>query len=61
MSAKSEKAVETFMCGYNCAQSVFLSFCEDFGIDRDTAAKMVTSQDQEHLWNSFRNGTGHWR
>lgn len=43
MSTKSEKAVETFMCGYNCAQSVFLSFCEDYGIDRNTAAKMVTS------------------
>ena len=39
MSLKSETAVTTIVSGYNCAQSVFSAFCEDFNIDRDTALK----------------------
>lgn len=37
---KAEKAVELFKEGYNCSQSVVGAFCEDFGIDFDTAMKM---------------------
>lgn len=29
--------------GYNCAQSVFAAFAEDYGIDRDTALKLSSS------------------
>lgn len=37
---KAEKAVELFKSGYNCSQAVVGAFCEDFGIDFDTAMKM---------------------
>lgn len=30
------------MDGYNCAQAVFYSFCDDFNIDKDVALKMAT-------------------
>ncbi len=39
MGLKSESAVTMIVSGYNCAQSVFSSFCEDFNIDRDIALK----------------------
>ena len=38
---KSEKALAKFMEGYNCAQSVFFSFCDDLKIDKDQALKMA--------------------
>lgn len=34
------KAEELFKSGYNCAQSVFGAFCDDIGIDFDTAMKI---------------------
>lgn len=37
---KSEVAVNKFMDGYNCAQSVLYSFCDDLGMDQDIALKM---------------------
>ncbi len=37
----SEKAVELFEKGYNCAQAVFGAFAEDVGIDETTALKMA--------------------
>ena len=43
MGIYSEKAVNNFKTGYNCAQSVFLAFAEDFGIDRETALKLSSS------------------
>lgn len=39
----SDKAVENFKSGYNCAQSVFLAFAEDFGIEKDLALKLASS------------------
>ena len=39
----SDKAVENFHQGYNCAQSVFMTFAEDFGIDKETALKLSSS------------------
>lgn len=39
----SEKAVNNFKSGYNCAQSVFLAFAEDFGFDSETALKLSSS------------------
>ncbi len=38
---KSEQAISKFMGGYNCAQSVFYAFCEDLGVDQDTALKVA--------------------
>lgn len=36
--SKGEIAKCFFENGYNCAQAVFLAFCEDYGMDRETAA-----------------------
>ena len=38
---RSEQAVSKFIEGYNCAQSVLLSFCDDLKIERDKALKMA--------------------
>ena len=43
MGKYSEKAVNNFKQGYNCAQSVFLAFAEDFGFDKETALKLSSS------------------
>jgi C_GCAxxG_C_C family probable redox protein len=37
MSLKSDIATATFSGGFNCAQSVLLSFCDDLNFDKDTA------------------------
>jgi C_GCAxxG_C_C family probable redox protein len=39
---KVELAVSKMTEGYNCAQSVFFSFCDDLQIDKNIALKMVT-------------------
>lgn len=39
----SQHAMELFKQGYNCAQSVFAAFCEDLGIDFETALKLSSS------------------
>jgi C_GCAxxG_C_C family probable redox protein len=38
--SKSETAEETFASGYNCAQSVFVTYAEQLGLDEETAAKI---------------------
>lgn len=38
---KSEQAVSKFLEGYNCAQSVFYSFCDDLGFEKSTALKIA--------------------
>ncbi len=43
MGNYSEKAVNNFKLGYNCAQSVFLAFAEDFGLDKETALRLSSS------------------
>ena len=35
---KAEQAKQLFTQGYNCAQSVFIAFADECGIDRETAA-----------------------
>ena len=40
MSIKSEKAKELFKSGYNCSQSVLGVFCEELGMDFETAMKI---------------------
>ena len=38
-----EKAKAYFEQGYNCAQAVTLAFAEEMGLDKESAAKMVSS------------------
>ncbi|HPR56265.1 MAG TPA: C-GCAxxG-C-C family protein [Deltaproteobacteria bacterium] len=38
---RSERAVSVFDQGFNCCQAVFSSFCDDLGMDRDTALKLT--------------------
>ncbi len=41
MNNRAEIAVSKFSEGYNCAQSVFYSFCDDLRFDKDTALRMA--------------------
>ena len=41
MSEKSERAKELFKSGYNCSQSVLGVFCEELGMDFETAMKIA--------------------
>ena len=41
MKTKTDLAVEKFLAGYNCAQSVLYAFCDDLGLDKDTALKLA--------------------
>ena len=43
MSEKSEKAKELFKSGCNCSQSVLGVFCEELGLDFETAMKISSS------------------
>ena len=38
---KGDQALSVFNNGYNCSQSVFSVFAEQFGIDRETALKIA--------------------
>ena len=42
MQTRKEKAIKLFTSNYNCAQSVLGAFCEDNGLDLDTALKLAT-------------------
>ena len=48
---KSERAEELFNSGLNCAQAVFAAFCEEYGIDKETALKMTAG-----MGRGFRSG-----
>lgn len=41
--SRTERAVATFEEGYNCAQSVFSTYADCFGMDRETALKMSSA------------------
>ena len=43
MLSRVEEAVKTFESGYNCAQSVFATYADLFGMDKETALKMSSS------------------
>jgi C_GCAxxG_C_C family probable redox protein len=43
MSAHSDLARELFKKGYNCSQSVFAAFCDETGLDTETALKIASS------------------
>jgi C_GCAxxG_C_C family probable redox protein len=42
MKTKSEAAMERFLAGYNCAQSVLYAYGPDLGLDGETALKVAT-------------------
>jgi len=42
MKAKSDVAVDKFLTGYNCAQAVLYSFCDDLPFDKDAALRLAT-------------------
>ncbi len=39
----AKRAVEVFREGFSCSQAVLEAFCEDLGMDRDTALKISQS------------------
>ena len=41
MSTKAEQAITFHDKGYNCAQAVACSFCEEFGVDREEMFKIA--------------------
>lgn len=41
--SRKQQAIENFMSGYNCSQSVFAAYADLFGIDRETALKISAS------------------
>ena len=43
MESRVEKAVQTFESGFGCAQSVFSTYADLFGIDRQTAMNLTNS------------------
>ena len=43
MDSRKSQAVKYFKSGYNCAQSVFLTYAKDFGFDDETALKLSSS------------------
>ena len=42
MNTKSDLATAHFHSGLNCAQSVVAVFCEEYGMDKNTAIKMCS-------------------
>jgi C_GCAxxG_C_C family probable redox protein len=42
MKTRSEIALEKYFSDYSCAQSVLYAFCDDLGLDRDTALRLAT-------------------
>jgi len=42
MKTKSEVAVEKFLSGYNCAQSIFYAYGPELELDGETALKVAT-------------------
>lgn len=41
MKNRTDTAVSKFLEGYNCAQAVFYSFCDDLGFEKETALKIA--------------------
>lgn len=43
METRVDKAAELFKGGYNCAQAVFVTYADLFGLDREMALKISSS------------------
>lgn len=48
---RKDEAIEIFSNGYNCSQAVLRVFCEDFGLNKETALKISTG-----FGGGLRNG-----
>ncbi len=66
MKTHSEMAEAKFMEGYNCAQSVLFSFCDELGLDAETALKAFV-RFGEQAWDvrersvaPYRAGLWYW-
>ncbi len=42
MNSKIEQAVEQFEKGFNCSQAILSTYCEQLGLDYETALKIAT-------------------
>jgi len=42
MNKKKQESIETFSCGYNCAQSVLSVFAKELNMSRDTCLKLAS-------------------
>ncbi|NLV49893.1 MAG: C_GCAxxG_C_C family protein [Clostridiales bacterium] len=51
MSEKQEAAYDLYNSGFNCAQSVLSAFCEDYGLDTESAMKIAGG-----MGGGFRSG-----
>lgn len=51
--SKADRAEELFRMGYNCSQSVYAAFAEEFGISIEEAAKKSQS-----IWSRIRKTSG---
>jgi len=40
--SKLEEVIDAFNGDFNCAQSVFSSYCKDYGLDKDLALKITS-------------------
>ncbi len=43
MGTKAEKAKKLYESGHNCSQAVFAAFCEELGLNEETALKISSS------------------
>lgn len=43
MESKRKKAIALFREGYNCSQSVFAAYAEDYGMDKELALRLSAS------------------
>jgi C_GCAxxG_C_C family probable redox protein len=43
MTDHASRAVELFVMGYNCSQSVFAAYSDEMGLDMDTALRLSSS------------------
>lgn len=50
MCKRADLAVQCFNNGFNCSQAVFTTYCEELGLDRETALKIS---------GAFGGGMGH--
>ena len=41
MESKVKEAVQRKMCGYNCAQAVACTYCEQAGLDEETGGAII--------------------
>ena len=43
MGERANRAYDLFKQGYNCSQAVFMAFCDKYGFDEETAARLASS------------------